>query len=178
MNKQDRQGARSISDLERKYNFGKYKDVVKELRQLIAQAQQATQELTSATNSANENINVLKKDYIVEQGVAEGWNYRKWKSGLTECWCEKTILTDCKGVLGALFYTETKLLPFSYPFEFANVPLEFVSVASNYQGWLANEVGNTALGIGKYYFISPTEFTDLNNITYKIYVRGEISNIE
>lgn len=25
-------------------------------------------------------------DYVVETGVSEGWTYRKWASGLAECW--------------------------------------------------------------------------------------------
>ena len=26
-------------------------------------------------------------DYIVEQGVKNNWTYRKWNSGIAECWC-------------------------------------------------------------------------------------------
>lgn len=26
------------------------------------------------------------KDYIVEQGTSGGWTYRKWNSGIAECW--------------------------------------------------------------------------------------------
>ena len=25
-------------------------------------------------------------DYVVEQGVSDGWRYRKWNSGVAECW--------------------------------------------------------------------------------------------
>ena len=27
-----------------------------------------------------------KADYIVEQGTSDSWTYRKWKSGIYECW--------------------------------------------------------------------------------------------
>ena len=30
-------------------------------------------------------INALKTDYIVEQGTSSGWTYRKWNSGIIEC---------------------------------------------------------------------------------------------
>ena len=28
----------------------------------------------------------LKVDYIIEQGTSVGWAYRKWNSGVSECW--------------------------------------------------------------------------------------------
>ena len=31
-------------------------------------------------------INALKVDYIVEQGTNGIWTYRKWNSGIAECW--------------------------------------------------------------------------------------------
>lgn len=30
--------------------------------------------------------NALKADYIVEQGTSGDWTYRKWNSGIAECW--------------------------------------------------------------------------------------------
>ncbi|MDY3011429.1 MAG: hypothetical protein SOR93_09300 [Clostridiales Family XIII bacterium] len=30
--------------------------------------------------------NALKVDYIVEEGTAGIWTYRKWNSGIAECW--------------------------------------------------------------------------------------------
>lgn len=33
----------------------------------------------------------LATDYIVEQGVSDNWTYRKWDSGIAECWTNKTI---------------------------------------------------------------------------------------
>lgn len=32
-------------------------------------------------------INALKVDYIVEEGTSGIWSYRKWNSGIAECWC-------------------------------------------------------------------------------------------
>lgn len=33
-------------------------------------------------------IDVLEShDYIVEQGTSGAWTYRKWASGIAECWC-------------------------------------------------------------------------------------------
>lgn len=35
-------------------------------------------------------LNALKADYIVEQGTDGNWIYRKWNSGIAECWCKHT----------------------------------------------------------------------------------------
>ena len=38
-------------------------------------------------------LNALKVDYIVDQGTSGIWTYRKWNSGIAECWGYKTIST-------------------------------------------------------------------------------------
>lgn len=40
-------------------------------------------------NAVNMNklLNKEDNDYIVEQGIDGRWTYRKWKSGIAECWC-------------------------------------------------------------------------------------------
>ena len=32
------------------------------------------------------DVDTLKGDYIVEQGTSDDWYYRKWNSGIAECW--------------------------------------------------------------------------------------------
>ena len=36
------------------------------------------------------SIKALSVDYIVEQGTSGIWTYRKWNSGIAECWGRKT----------------------------------------------------------------------------------------
>ena len=31
-------------------------------------------------------LNAIKVDYIVEKGTSGNWHYRKWNSGIAECW--------------------------------------------------------------------------------------------
>lgn len=35
-------------------------------------------------------LNAVKTDYIVEQGTSGIWAYRKWNSGIAECWAKMT----------------------------------------------------------------------------------------
>lgn len=65
-------------------------------------------------------------DYIVEQGAANGWVYRKWNSGLAECWgsasVEATITTAWGGLFSADGLQSRDPFNVSFPFAFAQAP--------------------------------------------------------
>lgn len=49
-------------------------------------------------------LDALKADYIVEQGTSGNWTYRKWNSGIAECWGEyKTTITHYVSVFGGVW---------------------------------------------------------------------------
>lgn len=60
------------------------------------------------------------KDYIVEQGTKDIWTYRKWNSGIAECWfCVQGEIAP---------YTQDQLPP-SAPYGFVgywNLPFKFI----------------------------------------------------
>lgn len=43
-------------------------------------------------------------DYIVEQGTSDGWTYRKWNSGIAECWCNISESFAMTNALGSVYY--------------------------------------------------------------------------
>lgn len=70
-------------------------------------------------------------DYIVEQGEKDGWFYRKWDSGIAECW----KIYYGTGINAAHvqyngFYYSTRI-SVTYPFEFTNLPTLTVDGGSN-----------------------------------------------
>lgn len=69
-------------------------------------------------------------DFVVWQGIsANGWTFRKWNSGVAECWREyahKPTATGNEGV------------DIDYPFEFANTPIVTANLGRN--GTLATNV--------------------------------------
>ena len=72
----------------------------------------------------------LERDYIVEQGTSGNWTYRKWSSGIAECWGLFTgsSVNYATGGLGYLHKVE-----FEYPFTFANsstIPTAIVKYGS------------------------------------------------
>lgn len=57
--------------------------------------------------------NAAVADFIEEQGTRDGWTYRKWHSGLVECWRKTEVKSyNMTDVYGSLYYTSDY---FSFP---------------------------------------------------------------
>lgn len=62
------------------------------------------------------------KDYIVEQGTSSGWQYRKWNSGVAECWQDLSVSGKaCSTAVGS-WYRTVPLSVGAYPFTFTAAP--------------------------------------------------------
>ena len=59
-------------------------------------------------------------DYVVEQGTIGAWAYRKWNSGIAECWCAVNDTVTYEGTVfrGYLYYTGVYI----YPLHFISEP--------------------------------------------------------
>ena len=68
-------------------------------------------------------INNKEVDYIVEQGTSNGWAYRKWNSGIAECWLESNLSitgsTPVAYMNGSAYYSYAT---FDLPFTFTTRP--------------------------------------------------------
>ena len=47
--------------------------------------------------------NLADRDYIVEQGISDFWTYRKWASGIAECWGSEEITFKPSDQWGSLY---------------------------------------------------------------------------
>ena len=66
---------------------------------------------TSFASSFSSSLSSTVKDYVVEQGEKDFWTYRKWNSGIAECWGNKSATpTTVNG---------TNTISVSLPFTFA-----------------------------------------------------------
>ncbi len=45
-------------------------------------------------------------DFVVEQGTIGIWTYRKWNSGMAECWGTATVSVLCKNQSGSCWFTD------------------------------------------------------------------------
>lgn len=68
-------------------------------------------------------------DSVIEQGVTNGWTYRKWDSGVAECWKTVEHSTTVATAWGGM-YVGNAVARQTYPFSFIEKPVEIVSVTS------------------------------------------------
>lgn len=71
-------------------------------------------------------------DCVVEQGEKDGWTYRKWDSGVAECWKIVSLTTQARTAWGSLWKGDNFLPRQNYPFTFADKPVENVSLQSGF----------------------------------------------
>lgn len=103
-------------------------------------------------------------DYVVGQGTSGIWTYRKWNSGLAECWGIYTMTSACTKAWGALYYSDTLAPRINYPFTFTSRPQETVFCrGDSVSAWAYPEGGgigmNTTTQTAQYGFLRPTTMT-------------------
>lgn len=93
-------------------------------------------------------------DYVVEQGTSGSWTYRKWNSGIAECWCAVDDTLTYEGVMlgGHIYYTGS----YAYPFNFISAPT--VSYNATFTSWRVAIIGDAdtkgASGFGRVRILS------------------------
>lgn len=103
---------------------------------------EATDNMSPAIFASNfdildSEIDNLKKDYVIAQGSQGSWEYRRWASGIAECWIGSYVVNLAFGAQwgGAPnIYSGDIASPGDYPFTFVSTPLvlpTFASIVSN-----------------------------------------------
>lgn len=125
------------------------KAVAVKLSDMEAELEARSADITAAENSINTinyemtnvtgDIDVLQSDasdlkdriYIEESGTSGIWTYRKWSDGTAECW-GRTTVDDVKmnKQWGVLYAADKSTNIISYPFIFAEKPIEQVTFHS------------------------------------------------
>ena len=132
---------------------------------------------SSFPSSFSSSLNATVKDYIVETGTSGIWTYRKWNSGIAECWGIYTMASSCTLAWGSLYYSNKTCSRINYPFTFTARPQETVSLRLDaYSGWLyADSEGkgmNTTTQTAVYGFLRPSTMGE-TTIRYEFYVIGK-----
>ena len=100
-------------------------------------------------------LDALKVDYIVEQGTSGIWTYRKWHSGISECWGTASESTSFAVWVAPIYYGTTSIGSFAFPSGlFSDVPVIEVSLrASGADIWTGVDSSSvlSASWTGKYY---------------------------
>ena len=98
-------------------------------------------------------------DYIVEQGTSGIWGYRKWNSGVAECWTKEPITKSMtpNSAWGSLFNTGSDAIGAqAFPFTFISAPTECAKMTCGQGGWQNWENTPTTTTSGSYQWIRPT----------------------
>lgn len=61
-------------------------------------------------------------DYIIETNTSNGWLYRKWNSGVAECWATKTITAATNSSDAGGYVSASAATPSAFPFTFTAIP--------------------------------------------------------
>ena len=113
-------------------------------------------------------------DYVVEEGTSGIWTYRKWNSGIAECWGTTSISSAMDTSWGNA-YISSATASISYPFTFTERPIENVSLqTSSSAAWLMHESNapNTTTQTGLYRAARSNSDSAVNTIYFDIQVKG------
>lgn len=120
-------------------------------------------------------------DFVTEQGTSGIWTYRKWKSGIKECWCitpsvsfsgsESGWSNWACGTSGAQSIKLFDAGIYMFPFTFSSLPnLQITARIANGVGFVFWD-GPSTTGLPKVNVVSiggPKNFTDVNVYAYAI----------
>ena len=65
--------------------------------------------------------NLFGVDYVVERGTSGIWTYRKWASGIAECWGSQSGSADVNNAWGNMYVSKNNIFA-NLPFVFAEIP--------------------------------------------------------
>lgn len=109
------------------------------------------------------SLSGVKLEYIVEQGESGGWIFRKWSSGIMECWKSMVYKTAVSNQWGDLYISPTAIERQSYPYPFTKKPSEQLTVQGNHPVWIISasngEGVNGTYASGRYHLCSPGTYS-------------------
>ena len=93
-------------------------------------------------------------DYIVEQGTSGIWTYRKWNSGISECWGTISWSITSWTAWGSVYYS-TYSSQIDYPTNlFINIPTRVNGNAiSNGDSWIGAQNNGTSSKTPSYFLM-------------------------
>lgn len=121
-------------------------------------------------------IAALQIDYVIAQGTQGVWDYRRWASGIAECWIEdynvKIVVTTQWGK--APIYTCNIKSPGDYPFVFQSIPIVIPTWAKSgtYSSPIWARPGGTTIKCPEFQLIDPLKNKNGRNVTLGVYVKG------
>ena len=80
----------------------------------------------------------IAPDYVIATGASNNWRWRKWKSGLAECWKRLTVSTEAFALTNGVYWVGMPESRQTLPFSFTDTPKVVVQLDPNgYDVWLS-----------------------------------------
>lgn len=115
-------------------------------------------------------------DFVIQQGTSGIWSFRKWKSGMAECWGAYNFTVAITSAWGAVYESGLISLP-TFPFTFAAIPTVFFSSGNGNAAFFVErgngETRTTTTSPGKFYAMRPVS-TGSSNYQITIYAIGKV----
>ena len=114
---------------------------------------------------------VTVNDYVAEKGTSGIWTYRKWNSGVYECWGSERTGGSISTGWGSLYYIS--FTPSNYPITFTDYPSFHIMPELNttVSCFVASGGGSTKANMGTIKIISPSVATV--DVTLRYYAIGK-----
>lgn len=100
-------------------------------------------------------------DFVIEQSTDGIWTYRKWNSGIAECWGTKTIENvQVNQAWGSLYYMEPSQRSYYPNGLFRDAPTETATMScDDMWTWMGTATGNHQLATAQYFLMRPDAAT-------------------
>lgn len=111
----------------------------------------------------------LIADYVVEQGTSGEWTYRKWNSGVAECWGIANPTSSASGTEGGLYFQSVYA---DFPSGlFVSAPIVTVAAHGN---WIGGVLTGNGLTKDKWhgYRWTPTSQTNTSELRIELIAKG------
>lgn len=115
-------------------------------------------------------------DFVVEQGTKDIWTYRKWSSGIAECFGRAYVETEFTNTWGQNCVSNERTPLKEYPFKFIERPIETAQLTfDNFAVWTCLDAGclNTAEHCGQYKGIRGKETPHVAKMYIDFQVKGK-----
>ncbi len=134
-------------------------------------------DLVVTGNVTSANNPEAMADFVVDEGVSNGWTWRKWNSGIAECWCKKSVSAAISTAWGSLFTSGAlSASNLTLPFTFADVPTINVTVTNNGAGVFLMASGSwappSATATGAFELVRAVSSTTTNSYGLNYNVNG------
>lgn len=125
---------------------------------------------TGRTSNGNYKLLTTKEtaDYVAAQGTSGGWAYRKWNSGIAECWLAGSASLIYENVANSLYRGYGAV---TFPFAFYAIPVVVYSChLTNGYDWSGKAMVSTSSF--NFYGVSQSSLASTTSVTIYAYAIG------